>query len=294
MNCDAGHPIRGKYWRYENGVVLCDGHNSSLPRCARCGVPSGRLVRRPGFSVCADCADRLPRCAACRAPTLRSWSMPDRPERSYCERCIRGRGACDFCSHPVGTGGAELSDGRFACAPCRRDLVRDPEAIARVFDVVKSGVHRFCGIRADSSLALHVVPPAEMALVAGSVFAPTHALDTRPLGLFTIRGGKRAIYVEDRLPKSIAITTLAHEYGHAWQYELGAIQPIPVLLEGFAELVAHKIARHGRLLDECRRISHRRDLYGAGYRIVAGLESKAGRTGMVATVKDRLLNGLRG
>jgi hypothetical protein len=96
------------------------------------------------------------------------------------------------------------------------------------------------------------------------------------LGMFTLEGGAATIYVEVGLPRPVLLGTLAHELAHAWQVEAGVVAPDPLLREGFAEWVAHRVlvaCGHRRLAD---RAAARDDLYGRGLRHFLEIERAAG------------------
>jgi hypothetical protein len=287
--CIFGHLVTGRFFRYDPGGVVCAQHEAEGRRCARCGVPSPSLKAVGRLEACPLCVKAIPRCSLCGEATLWTRSLRDRPDRVYCRACAFGKEACDFCGHP---GAKPVGDGRGACSACRGEFVRDPALAEHLYRQVREAVAKHCGIQVRSKLGFAVLTPSEMAKRAGTVFSATHAMDQRPLGLFTRRGDERSLFLEGGLPKTILICTCAHELGHAWQSEYCDRAVIPLLAEGFSEWVAHRIAMKARFREEARRIETRQDVYGEGFKVVMSLVRKVGIDAMLKVVRDRLERGV--
>jgi hypothetical protein len=284
----GGHAISGRYYTYEDGTVVCAQHDRIAPRCDRCGVPSRTRVAFGAFSTCGACAARVRRCASCGEPALSGFTLRDAPEKLYCAACLKKQERCDFCGHPAGAGSKRLPDGRDTCARCRAAMITRPDHLRNLFDQARAAVHRLVGIEARAPVEFRAVSPSEMMSLVGRTWSPTHHLDGRPLGLFLRTGDRRAIHLEIGLPRGMAVTTSSHEYAHAWQSEHCDAAVVPLLAEGFAEWVAHRIAMAAKFRDEARRIEARRDVYGEGFHVVNRLVRKAGSERMIELVKDRL------
>ena len=107
-------------------------------------------------------------------------------------------------------------------------------------------------------------------------------IDTQPRGVDGM-----LIVLNPGLRRDEALMVLAHELGHAWQFEsrpdLDEIDDF--MAEGFAEWVAYHLTRRAGLTEFSYRIKTNPDpLYGAGFRWHLELEREHGVSGVIAVM----------
>jgi hypothetical protein len=298
----CGRELVGRYIRYETGLVVCRACDDSRPRCARCSVPLPDRVlaaRTPGqAALCPACARATPRCAGCSQPILGVFyafddlSPAGGSDRKFCARCVQHRPRCDLCSAPVADGATPVADGQWRCALCSADLVLDEEVVRDVYRQSLAAFARVVGRRLSETPRLQVVSRREMGAVrrryAGAAGNPRpEAGGHHVLGYFVFSGGKGTIYVERALPRGLLLGTLAHELGHAWQAERAPGLRDPLLCEGFAEWVAHRVLVAAGLQTAAARATRRDDLYGKGLRHFLDLERAHGRAAVLGAIESR-------
>lgn len=306
----CGRELVGRYVRYETGLVVCRACEATRPRCARCSVPlTDRAIaaRKSGQPpLCSGCARATPRCAACHQPILGVFYAFDdllasgATERQFCARCIQHRPRCDLCSAPVADGAAPVADGQWRCALCSADLVLGEAAMRAVYQQAIIAFARVVGGRLSETPRLELVGRREMGAVRQRYPGTAGGLRSEPgtqaggqggghhvLGYFVYSAGKSTIYVERALPRPVLLGTLAHELGHAWQAERAPGLRDPLLCEGFAEWVAHRVLVAEGLQDVAARATRRDDLYGKGLRHFLDLERAHGRAAVLAAVEGR-------
>ena len=101
-------------------------------------------------------------------------------------------------------------------------------------------------------------------------------------GLYTDTGEEETVYIITGIAKDRAWITLAHELTHFWQKRNCPNPQALVLLEGFAEWTAYKLAEHNAL--HRAMLSKRRNVaepYHTGFHAFLGLEQKIGIQGVI-------------
>ncbi|HKB47887.1 MAG TPA: hypothetical protein VKC57_09330 [Ktedonobacterales bacterium] len=139
---------------------------------------------------------------------------------------------------------------------------------------------------------LHIVGRRQMGDVRRRFASdvPKGAAGHHVLGFFVREHKSASIFVELGLPRPLLLGTLAHELAHAWQVEAAPSQNDPLLREGFAEWVAHRVlvaAGHRRV---AVRMTRRDDLYGRGLRHFLAIERSAGHAAVLAAAQGARAN----
>jgi hypothetical protein len=110
-----------------------------------------------------------------------------------------------------------------------------------------------------------------------SDFVPTSSYDPRVRGLAIRRNGELSILVENGQPYHMAVSTIAHELTHIWQfsrldYRHMKAEEGRLLVEGHAMWAGLRSIQHlpeaDRYIEEQ---SSRADVYGEGYRYICTL-----------------------
>jgi hypothetical protein len=164
------------------------------------------------------------------------------------------------------------------CERCLSTAVTDPGVAAALYRQVKSRLEAQLGMGLREPCRLRVVSQEQLLSMVDK--SCLHSLSPssrgRCFGLFVRQGSRRAIFVEEGLPRIVLLEVLAHEYAHAWQSE-NCPQETPVeALEGFAEWVAYKLLVGWGCYRRSDRMLRRDDLYGRGLKMVLGWERIGG------------------
>jgi DNA-directed RNA polymerase subunit N (RpoN/RPB10) len=301
----CGQPLTGRFYRYAHGLVACSTCAATRPRCARCDAPlpdadllpsATQPVRTvapgaPGAGgsaggppVCRRCLRSAPRCACCGTPITQTWYtfeelLPPAAIRRFCERCVQHQPRCDVCRAPVPQGATTLADGQFRCGLCAAEMVLGSEAVRGVYAEALALAERAAQVRPRQVPALAIVGRRQMGEVRQRFASdiPPGAGGHHVLGFFVREHGTASIYVELGLPRPLLLGTLAHELGHAWQVEAAASVTDPLLREGFAEWVSHRVLVAGGHRRVAARATRRDDIYGRGLRHFLEIERAAGR-----------------
>lgn len=280
----CGRPLGSQFYRYAQGMVVCVTCQASRPKCVGCGVPLPIAHHSaPDGGLCAACLRTASRCACCGDPITQTWHTfeellpPDR-ERRFCERCMTHRPRCDICRAPVPPGAVTLPDGQFRCSMCATDLVLGDAAVRAVYTEALSRARQSAGIQPVNVPELAVVGRRKMGDVRRHFAAhmPEGAGGQHILGFFVREHGVSTIFVELGLPRPLLLGTLAHELAHAWQAEAAPDVADPLVREGFAEWVAHRVLVSARQRRVAALATRRDDLYGRGLRHFLGIERDTG------------------
>lgn len=252
-----------------------------------------------GPPLCETCARSAPRCAACHQPILGVFYtfeelLPAAAQRQFCAACVQRRPRCDLCAAPVPNGAAPLAGGQWRCALCALDVVSDLAEVRALFAQATAALVGLVGAPLRETPRLEVVSRREMGEVRGRY--ERSARDAKPetaghhvLGYCVHRGGSSTIYVEQALPRTMLLGTLAHELGHAWQAERNPDLREPLLSEGFAEWVAHRVLVSAGYQTAAARATRRDDIYGRGLRHFLDLERDHGRAAVLAAILGRTM-----
>lgn len=192
-----------------------------------------------------------------------------------------GNRYCDFC-YAIIMGGEyeELKDGRDRCSRCSRSVLNTHERFVDEFHQVRSNMEIAFGISLGAPMILKMVNAREIAKKTGETFTPTAGVDPRVLGYATRTKNGQELYIENGAPRLAAVTTMAHELTHVWQFanwneaailgKYGTKNRLPVY-EGMATWVQIQYLYFMRDVDYAQRQQayalSRDDEYGDGFRI---------------------------
>lgn len=309
----CGQPLTGRFYRYAHGLVACSSCAATRPRCARCDAPlpdaelvsngmqhtkagapgkKGVSAKSGGSLLCRHCLRTAPRCACCGNPITQTWYtfeelLPPAAIRRFCETCVQHRPRCDVCRAPVPKGATTLPDGQFRCSLCAAEMVLGSDDVRAVYVEALALAERVARIRPRQVPALALVGRRQMGEVRQRFASdiPTGAGGHHVLGFFVRENGAASIYVELGLPRPLLLGTLAHELGHAWQIETAASVTDPLLREGFAEWVSHRVLVAGGHRRVAARATRRDDIYGRGLRHFLEIERAAGRPAVLEVAR---------
>ena len=287
----CGNELQGNYLIYENGLVVCERCQHTLPHCSRCGIPSHQLVATRDVLICPACRQSVPVCACCHEPILgRYFIIGDSPV-SYCEECTQTRPRCDVCHVPFLDSQGKMFRGRdgpiYRCASCLSSAVTTL--------VEAESLYRDTQVLLMRELALEVAVLPKLHLVERARLIELHQQTDTPVGTDTSPGPEQQhllgyfkrinddwdIYIEHLLPKTLFQAVAAHELAHAWQSTHAAEGQALKIVEGFAEWVAYRVLLALGQQREAARLTRRSDLYGDGLQYFIGLEREHGRTGVL-------------
>jgi hypothetical protein len=300
----CGRRLTGRYFRYENALVVCAACQARRPRCERCSVPLPEAAAEaaPASRLCASCARSVPRCACCGELIATTWYtfedlVPASVPRHFCPRCVSEQPRCDLCRAPVSVASAPavsgvLPDGQLRCALCATGMVLSSAEAERVYTAALAAFRRVLGGGAPGTVPqLTLVSRREMSVLrqrydatvategpATSAVGGGHHV----LGFFVQAHGESTIYAETGLPRPLLLGTLAHELGHAWQAERAPGLRDPLLCEGFAEWVAYRVLLGQGQETIAARALRREDIYGQGLRHYQWIERAGGVPGVLA------------
>ncbi len=127
---------------------------------------------------------------------------------------------CDFCGVELAGGEYELlHDGRERCNRCSTTALRTGEEFKEVFKSVMRNMELFFGIKFNVAIKVRMTDAKKIAAHFGEEFVPTPGFDGRTLGFAKKDSTGYSIYVENGSPKLAAMSTIAHELTHIWQYQ---------------------------------------------------------------------------
>lgn len=241
---------------------------------------------------------RQRRCRSCGKPIDgRYWNVIGTPGE-FCDVCIKTHKRCDVCGGPLhklrpeGQAAGEkeirmnrkLQDGRYLCDHCADTAVfhlsRAETLLKQVTDHLKNRYR----LRVRHISKLNLVGSDTMEMLMGAAKEKKGI----PLGVFAQRGDSFEIYLLYGLPAALLTVVIAHEFAHAWQVENAPNQGDPMLIEGFAEWLAFKVATAYGYEHELDRIRAQQGLYGDGFRYFRKIEKQKGEAGAFQFYKEHL------
>lgn len=130
-----------------------------------------------------------------------------------------GANYCDFCfARLMGGEYDRLEDGRERCLRCSNTVVRSREAFAEIFTKTQHTLELAFEVSIDVSMQVHMVNAREIARRSGESFQPTPGVDARAVGFASSSDSGYSLHIENGSPALAAITTIAHELTHIWQF----------------------------------------------------------------------------
>ena len=188
---------------------------------------------------------------------------------------------CDFCFVLIMGGEYErLNDGRERCTRCSKTVLATDDLFREEFNRVRSNMEIAFGITLNTPTIVRMVNAREISRRTGETFTATSDVDPRVLGFATRTSNGHELFLENGAPRQAAITTMAHELTHIWQYDnwqdadivraYGAEHQLAVY-EGMATWVQIQYLIFTREFDHAQRqqayAMTRDDEYGDGYKV---------------------------
>ena len=125
---------------------------------------------------------------------------------------------CDFCGVDLGGEYEVLQDGRERCNRCSMTAVRTLEGFKKIYKGVERNMEVFYNIKLNTAIKVRMTDAKKIAKKTGMPFVATPGFDARVLGFARSDKTGYSIFVENGSPKLAAISTIAHEMTHIWQY----------------------------------------------------------------------------
>jgi len=191
--------------------------------------------------------------------------------------------ACDFCfTRLMGGEYEKLRDGRERCIRCSRTKLATEEQFVYEYERVVRNMELIFGISIPPVREVQMVNAKQIAKNTNEEFSPTSGVDARVLGYATNSAKGSSLFIENGSPRMAAISTMAHELTHIWQYSAWEISDIEkhygkkyvsLIYEGMAMwtqiqyLIAIKEFDFAR--DLMKETIHRQDIYGIGFNTYA-------------------------
>lgn len=126
---------------------------------------------------------------------------------------------CDFCfSRLMGGEFDRLDDGRERCMRCSRTVVRTRDEFVDLFTTTRRLLELAFDINIEVSMQVHMVNAREIARRTGETFEPTPGVDARVLGFAARSDAGYSLHIENGAPALAAVSTIAHELTHIWQF----------------------------------------------------------------------------
>jgi hypothetical protein len=188
---------------------------------------------------------------------------------------------CDFCFDRIMGGEHEvLKDGRDRCSRCSRSALSTHEQFVDEYQQVRVNMELAFGIDLSVPLTVRMVNARDIARQTGETFVATGGVDPRVLGFARVKNGRHELVIENGSPRHAAITTMAHELTHIWQFKNWSGSQISaqygrknhlVVYEGMSCWAQVQYLFYTREIDYAQRqhayLLQRQDEYGDGYRI---------------------------
>ena len=242
----CGREIVGRYVR-SNGAVFClDDYEKVRPRCSMCGKKlTDKYFVRNGSPICKECYHKSARhCCICGKDISGKYLIFDRDIFS-CISCYNSNlPRCVTCGCPVDDrkvaplGGA----GGYACSRhAKQAIISDAKATAlmkSVYGQLQYTLGSRMKLHAYSLNVCLVNLQTLMQRCGSANYSLRGFCSSERLGART----RHTIYVLSGINEKSMRKVLAHELGHAWQFENNpnVTHCTPLFKEGFAEWVAYK------------------------------------------------------
>ncbi|MFW9923013.1 MAG: hypothetical protein ACFFDW_06960 [Candidatus Thorarchaeota archaeon] len=277
----CNNPIVGTYWIIENEKI-CDYCYKIYERCNLCGMPSQFLFTVHDKKICYSCQEKAERCTSCGLPIVGRYFSYKNQSGIYCEHCEKSAPHCDSCGRPMSLHYLEISDGRKICVECQRSAVISEEQLQKLVEIAIDGMSKI-GLEIGQSINYRVI--SKKLLDRKIKEAGVEVTAGRNLGLFQRKDEKMNIYIQSHLPMQIALGTICHELGHAWQSENVIIDQSLQTREGFCEWVSYKILNMSGYQGQAELILGREDIYGKGFHNILDFEKDNGTRTLLDWIK---------
>lgn len=130
-----------------------------------------------------------------------------------------GANFCDFCFARIMGGEFDrLEDGRERCIRCSSSVVRNRTEFAELFVSTRRQLELVFETTIDVAMQVNMVNAKEIARRTGESFEATPGVDARVLGFASVSDEGYTLNIENGSPALAAISTIAHELTHIWQF----------------------------------------------------------------------------
>jgi hypothetical protein len=126
---------------------------------------------------------------------------------------------CDFCGVEILAGEYDvLVDGRERCSQCSSTALNSVTDFERVFSDTKVRFEEYYKVKIHVPIKVRMVNAKQIARLAGISYITTRFYDGRVIGLAVSDKEGYCLYIENGSPLLSAISTMAHELTHIWQF----------------------------------------------------------------------------
>jgi Protein DA1/LIM domain len=285
--------IEGKY--YDKACYLSE----LAPKCGYCEVPieSQYLIidNKKYHNTCYK-LHVAPICAICFEPIVDPYFFDNWGNRWH-QTHGKDSKRCEYCERLIckaSNGGEEYRDGRSICGICKEDCIMDIDAANALMDTIRSGLEAFGIVIKREKIPVQLVDRNE--LMRSMARSEQRILGTTYYGEQSVLYGlvkSKQIHVKILygLPRIVAVSIIAHELTHVWQYFHGRKKNRPDFCEGSCNYASYLILRDRPepLKDSLiARMETEPDRdYGEGYRRVAKLVNARGIPAWIEALRKK-------
>jgi hypothetical protein len=276
-----------------------DGHyyHTDCFVCSHCSKPiQGIYTNYGGNHYHTQCFEShvAKRCAICYGVITGEYLIDfwgntchpsHRDETHECEYCGR------FIAPRITGGGVRYSDGRYICNICRDSAVTTRDEALLILSEVARHMVEFGMVINLGEIDLHVVGLKEMQEKSGKgsyrLTGFTDFEETK--SLFGVLSTRRIdVYLLYGMPRVDAVSTVAHELAHVWQFVAGQLKNDQAFAEGSCNYVSYLVLQNygGMATDYvvANLADDENKIYGEGFRRVKRYAEAEG----IKTWLDRL------
>ena len=126
---------------------------------------------------------------------------------------------CDFCACEISNVSFDLlSDGRERCAACSKTAITKAEDFIALFNEILRDFECIYNIKISVPVKVRMTNAKKIAKEMGTTFVATPGFNVRAIGLAVENSKGHTLLIEGGAPRLTAISTIAHELTHIWQY----------------------------------------------------------------------------
>ncbi len=265
---------------FNNGEkIYCNDCYTKLfgTKCYKCGKNLNRYFKVNNKPYCVDCYKEHygKVCAGCGKKLTSYFTIGD---KVYCKKCA-DKQKCISCGLPIGENSIEISENMHSCKSCYSDAILTYESLKKLYEETVNVIKKLFNI---------TIPNIDELILSDikGIRAKRKWASRNTKGFFLRIGNKNSIYVMKGLSKPTAISVLAHEIAHFWQYENNIVSDKKDFIEGFAEWISFKVLEHYNLSKQIESAEKNkyRD-YSRGLLLFKKLEKEIGMVGIFSYVK---------
>jgi hypothetical protein len=246
--CDAcGALISGSYFETDGAF-----YHPQCFTCDHCGKSiTGPFTVFRGKNYHTPCFENnvALRCAVCGG-VIEGHYLLDHWGNAYHTRHKNEVLQCDFCQRfivgELGDGMRRFRDGRALCALCAATSVTSVAEARSIVAEAAAGLSRF-GIDVDPRpIRLRLVGQDDLARIAENDSHETKGFTDYLVNksLFgRVKAESMIVYLLYGMPRIQALSTVAHELMHIWQFQRGCFEQDPALSEGSCNFASYLVIR---------------------------------------------------